>query len=100
MGFLYSCSKQGLLSRRGARLLTEVASLAVEHGLKGLQSSVAAEPWLNSCGSRAPEHRLRSCGTQAYLLHGTWELLQPGTEPISPAVAGGFSTIEPQESPK
>ena len=46
-------------------LLIEAASLVVEHGLQGLQSSAAAEPWLNSCGSGAPEHRLSSCGTQA-----------------------------------
>ena len=31
---------------------------------------------LNACGSRAPEHRLNSCGARAELLHEIWDHLQ------------------------
>ena len=44
----------------------------------------------NSCGSRAVERRLSSCGTRAELLCGVWDLPGPGLEPVSPALAGGF----------
>ena len=55
------------LKRTGAplclcRLLTAVASLAVEHGLQGLQASVVAAPGLKSTGSVAVAHRL-GCST-------------------------------------
>ena len=36
-----------------------------------------------------------SCGAQAYLLHGMWDLSGPGIEPMSPALAGGFLTTVP-----
>ena len=29
-------------------------------------------------------------GTEAQLLHGTWDLPRPGIESLSPALAGGF----------
>ena len=38
---------------------------------------------------------LSSCGAQAYLLRGMWDLLGPGIEPVSPALAAGFSTSAP-----
>ena len=62
------------------RLLIPAASLGAEHGLWvcGLQ-------WLWSLGSRA---RAPNCGTQAWLLHGIWDLPRPGIEPASPALAG------------
>ena len=31
-----------------------------------------------------------SCGTQAQLLHGMWDLPRPGVESMSPAMPGGF----------
>ena len=45
-------------------LFTVVASLVTEHGLWGMKASVAVAPELRSCGFRAPEDRLNSCGTQ------------------------------------
>ena len=50
------------------------------------------------------EHRLRtrrlsSCGSQAQLLRGMWDLPRPGLEPMSPALAGGFSTTAPPGKP-
>ena len=53
-------------------------------------ASVVAAHGLSSCGSRALECRLSSCGTQAYLLHGMWDPPRPGLEPMSPVLAGGF----------
>ena len=50
---------------------------------------------LSCCRAGALEHRISSCGTQAPLLHGTWDLPRPGVEPVSPAVAGEFLTSGP-----
>ena len=63
------------------------ASIVVAHGL-------------SSCGSRALECRLSSCGAWALLLRGTWDLPGPGLEPVSPALAGGFLTPVPPGKPQ
>ena len=42
----------------------------------------------SSCGSRALECRLTSCGARALLLRGMWDLPVPGIEPVLPALAG------------
>ena len=65
----------------------------------GAQASVVAACGLNSCGARAVECRLSSCGTRAYLLRGMWDLPRPGLEPVSPALAGRFSTTAPPGKP-
>ena len=52
-------------SRGCSGLLIAVASLVVEHGALGAQASVVVARGLNSCGSRALECRLSSCGTRA-----------------------------------
>ena len=46
-------------------LLIVVASLVVEHRLKGTQASVVGVHGLSSCGSWVLEHRLGSCGAWA-----------------------------------
>ena len=53
----------------------------------------------SSCGTRALERRLSSCGTRGLLLHGMWDLPGPGLEPVSPALAGGFLTTVPPGKP-
>ena len=70
-----SCGKRGplLIAVRGP--LTIAASLVAEHRLQ-------------TC-------RLSSCGSQAQLLCGVWDLPRPGLEPVSPALAGRFSTTAP-----
>ena len=60
-----------------------------------LQSPGSRRAGFSSCGSRALERRLSSCGAQAQLLHGMWDLPRPGMEPVSPALAGGFLTTAP-----
>ena len=75
----------------------------------------------SSCGKRGPlfiavrgpltiaaspvaEHRLQTCrlcgcGSRAQLLRGMWDLPRPGLEPVSPALAGRFSTTAPPGKP-
>ena len=50
---------------------------------------------LSTCGTQALECRLSSCGAWAQLLYGMWDLPRPGIEPVSPALAGKFSTTAP-----
>ena len=38
---------------------------------------------------------LSSCGTQAQLLRGMWDVPRPGLKPVSPALADGFLTTVP-----
>ena len=64
-----------------------------------LRSTGSRGVGFSSCGSRALERRLSSCGSQAQLLRGMWDLPGPGLEPVSPAVAGGFLTTEPPGKP-
>ena len=66
----------------------------------GLLSSWAV--WASHCGgfsccrAWALGHvGLRSCGAQAYLPHGKWNLLRLGIKSMSPTLAGGFLITGP-----
>ena len=87
---LYSCSARashrGDPSRRAAQALGAWAPAAVARGL-------------SSCGLRALEHRLSSCGPWAQPLRGTRDPPRPGPEPVSPAPAGGLPTTVPPGKP-
>ena len=48
---------------------------------------------------RLQTRRLSSCGSQTQLLRGMWDLPRPGLEPVSPALAGRFSTTAPPGKP-
>ena len=74
-----SCGKREPLFIAVRRPLTIVASLVVEHRLQ--------------------TRRLSNCGSRAQLLCGMWDLPRPGLEPVSPALAGRFSTTEPTGKP-
>ena len=74
-----SCGKWGPLFIAVRGPLTVVASLVVEHRLQ--------------------TRRLSRCGSRAQLLRGMWDLPRPGLEPVSPALAGGFSTTVPPGKP-
>ena len=63
--------------------LIAVASLAIEHMGSGCMG-------FTSCGSRALECGVSSCGIQALLLHGMRDLSGPGIEPASLALQGRF----------
>ena len=59
---------------------------------------------LTIAASLVAEHRLQmrrlsSCGSRAHLLRGMWDLPGPGLEPVSPALAGRFSTTAPPGKP-
>ena len=56
-------------------------------------------PDFSSCNSQALEHRLKSCGSWAWLLCGMWDLPEPGIEPASPTLAGRFFTTESPGKP-
>ena len=74
-----SCGKRGPLFIAVRGPLTIAASLVAEHRLQ-------------TC-------RLSICGSRAQLLRGMWDLPRPGLEPVSPALAGRFSTTAPPGKP-
>ena len=86
-----SCGERGPLFIAVHGPLTIAASLVAEHRLQTRR--------LSSCGSRALERRLSSCGLRAQSLHGMWDLPRPGLKPVSPALAGRFSTTAPPGKP-
>ena len=49
---------------------------------------------------RLQTHRLSNCGSRAQPLRGMWDLPGPGIEPVSPALAGRFSTTAPPGKPQ
>ena len=59
--------------------------------------TIAAPP---IAGHRLQTRRLSSCGSRAQLLGGMWDLPRPGLEPVSPALAGRFSTTVPPGKPQ
>ena len=85
----------------------------------GLRIRVRA---FSSCGKRGPppiavrgplpigaslvaEHRLQTrrlsnCGSRAQSLRGMWDPPRPGLKPVSPALAGRFSTTAPPGKPQ
>ena len=74
-----SCGKRGPLFIAVHGPLTITASLVAEHRLQ--------------------TRRLSNCGSRAQLLRGMWDLPRPGLEPVSPALAGRFSTTAPPGKP-
>ena len=55
--------------------------------------------------SPVAEHRLQTrrisdCGSRAQLLRSMWDPPRPGLEPVSPALAGRFSTTAPPGKPQ
>ena len=75
-----SCGKRGLLFIVVRGPLTIAASLVAEHRLQ--------------------TRSLSNCGSWAQLLRGLWDLPRPGLEPVSPALAGRFSTTAPPGKPE
>ena len=61
----------------------------------GTWASVVVARGFSSCGSRALERRLSSCGAGAQMLRGMWDLPRPELKPVSPELAGGFLTTAP-----
>ena len=80
-----SCGKWG-------PLFTAVCGPLTITGLSLSRASLVAE-------HRLQMRRLSSCGSRAQLLRGMWDLPRPGLEPVSPALAGRFSTTVPPGKP-
>ena len=98
--FFFGCVGSSLL-RVGAALRCGVrASHCGGFSCCGARASVVVARGLSSCGSWALERRLSSCGAQAWLLRGVWDLPGPGLDPVSPALAGGFATSAPPGEPR
>ena len=74
-GFSLTAVSRGHSVAAMCRLFTVVASHVVKHQLWGAM--------LSSCCSRAPDHRLNSCGAWAEMLCSTWDLPGSGIEPVS-----------------
>ena len=74
-----SCGKRGPLFIVVRGPLTIPASLVSEHRLQ--------------------TRKLSNCGSRAQLLRGMWDPPRPGLEPVSPALAGKFSTTAPPGKP-
>ena len=74
-----SCGERGSLFITVREPLTIAASLVAEHRLQ-------------TC-------RLSNCGSRAQPLRGMWDPPRPGLEPVSPALAGRFSTTAPPGKP-
>ena len=81
------------LQRVGATLQLLCAGFSLQWLLL-LWSSGSRACRLSGWGFRTLEHRLRSCGTRAQLLHSMWDLPGTGIKPVSPALAGRFFTTE------
>ena len=70
-------------------------SLVVVHGLLFAVASRCRVQALGVQASVLAAHGLSSCGTWAYMPHYMWGLPRPGTESMSPALAGGLKTGGP-----
>ena len=67
--------------------LVAAASLVAEIELQGVQASVVARCVAQKLWSSVLEHRLNSCGAQAQLLCGMWDLPRPRDQAcISPCI--------------
>ena len=75
-----SCGERGSLFIAVRGPLTIAASLVAEHRLQ--------------------TRRLSNCGSRAQPLCGMWDLPRSGLEPVSPALAGRFSTTAPPGKPQ
>ena len=101
--FIFGCVGSSLLCEGPLQLWRAGATLyrgARASHCRGLSLSrpltVAASPVAEH---RLQTRRLSSCGSQAQLLRGTWDLPRPGHEPVSSALAGRFLTTAPPGKP-
>ena len=70
----------------GLQCCAQAFSSLDEQGLLLVVASLAVVSLVKSTGAR--RMGFSSCGARAYLLCGIWNLPKPGTEPVSPALAG------------
>ena len=84
-------------------VLVSVRGLSLVMASGGHSSSRCAGlslSWPLVAEHRLETRRLSSCGSRTQLLRGMWDLPRPGLEPVSPALAGRFSTTAPPGKPQ
>ena len=91
-GLFSSCREQGLFSSCGT-CNSDCSDFSCCRALALVHAG------FSSCRSGTLQHRHNSCGTRVQLLCSTRDLSRSGIKPISPALAGGFSTTEPPGKP-
>ena len=92
----FGCTGSSLL--RAGFLQLRRAGATLHGGARASQCGGFSSCGAQALGSRASvvvAHRLSSCGAQAQLLCGLWDLPGPGIEPVSPALTGRFLTSGP-----
>ena len=85
--FIYGCVGSSFLCEGFLQLRRAGATLH-----RGAPASLVAE-------HRLQTRRLSRCGSRAQSLRGVWDPPRPGLEPVSPALAGRFSTTAPPGKP-
>ena len=83
-------------------VFVSVRGLSLVAASRGHSSSRCADRSLSRpliAEHRLQTRRLSSCGSQAQLLRGMWDLPRPGLEPASPALVGRLSTTAPPGKP-
>ena len=100
--FIFACAGSFLL-HMGFSLIAESRDYSPVWGfslwwllLLGIMGC-RAHGFSNGLQPLALECRLSSCGTQALLFLGVWNLPRPGMKPTSPALAGRFLSTAPSE---
>ena len=64
-----------------------------------LHSTAFRRPGFRNCHLQALQHWVSSCGAQAQLPHGMWDLPRAEIEPVSPELAGRFLTNRSSRKP-
>ena len=87
----------------GLRFVRGLSLVAASGGKRGPLFIAVRGPFTITAppvaGHRLQTCRLSSCGSQAQLLRGLLDLPRPGLEPMSPELAGRFSTTAPPGKP-
>ena len=91
--FIYGCVGSSFLCEGSLQLCKRGPLFIAVRGPLAIAASLVAE-------HRLQTRRLSSCGSRTQPLRGMWDLPRPGLEPVSPALAGGFSTTAPPGKPR
>ena len=86
-------------------VFVSVRGLSLAVASRGHSSSRCVGLSLTITASPVAEHRIQTRrlgnhGSRAQPLRGMWDLPRPGLEPVSPALAGRFSTAAPPGKPR
>ena len=96
-GFKYpGLSLSFIFGYAGSSWLGGLSQVAGSGGSSSLRCTGFSSQWLLSAASTDSRVRgLQDCGPWTSLPRGVWDLLRPGAEPLSSALAGEFLTTGP-----